>query len=169
MSLPSPSLRISLVGQICFSFRNKSKEQLNERRAGLSSTKLVIIEFFDTLREVNIYIRGIWELIWINFWYNAWFPSNALRLFHKSLSVCNYFSQISERLAWFDFEHRSKNLRCSEQRSKTLRCSERLRFLGASVECRVPKKWLKKSPIFRRSRFPNLHFYIFPRIRVGPF
>ena len=30
------------------------------------STKLVIIEFFDTLREVNIYIRGIWELIWIN-------------------------------------------------------------------------------------------------------
>ena len=27
------------------------------------STKLVIIEFFDTLREVNIYIRGIWELI----------------------------------------------------------------------------------------------------------
>ena len=30
------------------------------------STKLVIIEFFDTLREVNIYIRGIWELIRIN-------------------------------------------------------------------------------------------------------
>ena len=102
-----------------------------------------------------------------HFWYIAWFPSNALILFHKSGSVCYYFSQISERLAWFDFEHRSKNLRCSEQRSKTLSCSERLRFLGASVECRVPKKWLKKSPIFRRSRFPNLHFYIGPRIRVG--
>ena len=118
------------------------------------STKLVIIEFFDTLREVNIYIRGIWELIRINllidifdilldFLQMLWDCfinlGASATIFHKSRSVLpglilntgakisdalNRGAKLSDAPSVWDFWERLWNVYYQKNNSKNLQYSD---------------------------------------------
>ena len=132
---------------------------------GTISRKLVNIKFIDTFRVVR-HVNEIESFYCLPFLiYQSWLHKlwdyftnlgASAMTFHESRSVCYGFSQISERLPGLILKRGAK--------SQMLRASE---IFWERLWNVYYQKMLKKSPIFRRSRFPNLHIYNGPRIRVA--